>query len=99
MPQTKFEDFFRNIVAVFPKSEDIIYSEYSPASHIFLIYQGNCKLQKNLNQRNDKKDSHSSNVKLITILNLEKGDISGLESLSGTETYNHTLIVFIVSLI
>jgi hypothetical protein len=90
---------------VFHKSKEIIYSEKTHCSSFFLIYQGNCKLQKNF-KINDKTEESLADMKLMPILNLERGELVGLESVEYifvqkelNKNYDFTLIVrsFIIS--
>jgi hypothetical protein len=56
------------------------------------LYQGTCRLQKNyLNNR--KSDPSLLDMKLFTVLNLERGDLTGLEALNGSNHYEYNLVV------
>jgi hypothetical protein len=95
LPALKFDEFYRKVVAIFCKSREIIYDENTKTSVIYLLYQGSCKLQKNF-LINKKEDQTINDMKLVTVLNLDKGDICGLEVLKGAPKYNFTLVVIFI---
>jgi hypothetical protein len=61
----------------------------------YLIYQGTCKIQKNFLNQTKKEEANILDMKLITVVNLEKGDLSGLEEIAGISHYQYTLVVII----
>ncbi len=91
IPPIKFDEFYRKVIALFVKKNEIIYSDKTKTSVFYLIYQGTCKLQKNF-LKSSKQTESILDMKLSTIMNLEKGDVTGLESLFGSEYYNYTLL-------
>ncbi len=92
IPSDRFEEFYRKIVPVFCKFKEIVYSDNTPAGPFYLLYYGQCKIQKNLRNTN-KADASIVDMKLFTVMNLERGDFSGLESLMGITNYQYNLVV------
>lgn len=93
MPGPKFDEFYRRIISIFCSNKDVVYSEKTPANAFYLLYQGTCKLQKNF-LNNKKEDPSIIDMKLTTVLNLERGDVSGLECVNKeNKFYNYTLVV------
>jgi len=95
LPLVKFDEFYRKVISVFCKYNDIVYNEKTRSVACYLIYQGTCKLQKNF-LNNFKKDASILDMKLVTVMNLEKGDLAGLEGIDGADSYEYTLVVFIL---
>lgn len=92
IPTDRFEDFYRKIVPVFCKFKEIVYTDAIPSGPCYLLYHGQCKIQKNL-RNTTKVDASIVDMKLLTVMNLEKGDFSGLESLVGVKNYQYNLVV------
>ena len=67
-----------------------IYSENSKAEFVYLIIQGECRIEKFLiNSENE----DLTKKKKIILLKLGIGDFSGLEIVSGEDLYKYSLIV------
>jgi hypothetical protein len=88
----KFDEFYRKVIAIFCKNKDIVFSDRTPTNAIYLLYQGTCRLQKNF-INNRKSDPSILDMKLFTVLNLERGDLAGLEGLAGATHYQYNLVV------
>lgn len=56
------------------------------------MYSGSCRLQKNY-IKNTKEDPTIMDMKLTTVMNLEKGDVVGLENVTDAANYSYTLTV------
>lgn len=90
--KSKFDEYYRKIVPLFFKRDDICYRENETTNSIYLLYQGECLLKKmetlSLNQEDDNRSVRNSK----TILKLDKGDIAGLEVTAGLNKFKHSLV-------
>lgn len=77
----KFDSIFKTFVPMFLKNNQIIFLENSPADKLFVVYMGSCSLQKNINILPEQYKKDVYKMKFITLLKIEKGDITGLDAL------------------
>lgn len=69
----------------------IIYVENHKADHLFIILEGECRLEKSMTSLTN--DIHSLNNKRTVLLKLGIGDFCGMEHAVSNEVYDHFLIV------
>ena len=80
----------------FHNSGEIIYTQTEPNENIYLIYNGECKLQKFLinvdNLILNKEDVIKYKNKLMTLVNLDRSAIAGLEFTQDCKNYKYNLV-------
>jgi CRP-like cAMP-binding protein len=86
----KFDSIFKTFVPMFLKNNQMIFLENSPADKLFVVYMGSCSLQKNINILPEQYKNDVNKMKFITLLKIEKGDITGLDALF-EKSYKYSL--------
>lgn len=90
----RFDEYYKKMIPLFFKKNDVIYKESDFNNSFYLIYQGECLLKKNLNNVNNNLSVYEDNNLLNskTILKLDKGDMAGLEISNNITYFQNSLV-------
>jgi CRP-like cAMP-binding protein len=87
-------DILKNIIPVFCDNKKIVFTEFDSGEFIYIVYQGECRLTKLYLDRkpNSLEEIYKKQEKLITIANIVKGGLVGLEIIKGNKNYEYTFV-------
>lgn len=85
IPKSRFDQLYKHFIPRFLAKNEIIYLENTPADTIYVIYLGQCQIEKNTQSKPHQNDYRDPSKQLM-LMTLDRGDLAGLEAL---ESYHY----------
>ena len=90
MPKQRLDVLYKRIIIDNIGYNEVVYKENEQQCAVYLLYRGRCKLLKTVKFETNQ---NTTIYKKMTVLNLEEGDLVGLETIFGRKAASYTLKV------